>query len=145
MDARRERQPGAGRCLGNIVERSLKATISLRTLGERYMSDIQELQRKIVEFRDARNWAQFHNPKDIALCLSIEASELLELFLWKRPEEAAPERVREELADVLYSVLLLAKHYEIDLPEALNEKLVKNAEKYPVDQSWGSNKKYSER
>jgi NTP pyrophosphatase (non-canonical NTP hydrolase) len=109
------------------------------------MSDIQDLQRRIIEFRDARNWGQFHNPKDLALCLSVEAAELLELFLWKKPDEADPSRIREELADVLYSVLLLAKEYEIDLVSALKEKLAKNAEKYPIESSWGSNKKYTEK
>jgi NTP pyrophosphatase (non-canonical NTP hydrolase) len=109
------------------------------------MSEIRELQRKIIEFRDARNWAQFHNPKDVAVCLSVEAAELLELFLWKKPEEANVTSVTEELADVFYSVLLLADHYKIDLVSALTEKLKKNAEKYPVDASWGSNKKYTER
>ena len=109
------------------------------------MSEIYDLQQRIIEFRDARNWAQFHNPKDIALCLSVEAAELLELFLWKQPRDADPARVREELADVFYSVLLLAKEYEIDLASALKEKLAKNAEKYPIESSWGSNKKYTEK
>ena len=123
------------------------ANLFLRKVFTRvhYMSDIQDLQRRIIEFRDARNWAQFHNPKDIALCLSVEAGELLELFLWKKPEEADPTRIQEELADVYYSVLLLAKQYEIDLASALTDKLAKNSEKYPIESSWGSNKKYTER
>lgn len=108
------------------------------------MGDIAELQKKITEFRDARNWAQFHNGKDIALCLSVEAAELLELFLWKKAEDVNVSRLQEELADTFYSVLLLAEHYKIDLSHALLEKLAKNAEKYPVDKSWGNNKKYSD-
>ena len=69
--------------------------------------DVDRLIRQIVEFRDKRNWAQFHNPKDLALGLSIEAAELNELFLWKKPEEADPARVREELADILIFALML--------------------------------------
>jgi NTP pyrophosphatase (non-canonical NTP hydrolase) len=109
------------------------------------MGEIDDLQQRIIEFRDARNWAQFHNPKDIAVCLSVEAAELLELFLWKKPEEADPDRIKEELADVFYSVLLLAKEYKLDLASALKEKLAKNAQKYPVESSWGSNRKYTEK
>lgn len=108
------------------------------------MSEIAELQQRILQFRDARDWAQYHNPKDLAVCLSVEAAELLELFLWKQPAEAPKERVREELADVLYSVLLLAKQYDIDLYQAMLDKLAQNEAKYPVGKSSGSNKKYSE-
>jgi NTP pyrophosphatase (non-canonical NTP hydrolase) len=108
------------------------------------MSDIKELQQKIIEFRDARNWAQYHNSKDLALCLSIEASELLELFLWKKAEEADPEKLRAELADVFYSVLLLARENNIDLKQALLDKLTVNEKKYPIEKSWGSNKKYTD-
>src|SRR5262245_4196129 len=107
------------------------------------MSDIQDLQRRILHFRDERNWAQFHTPKDVAMCLSIEAAELLELFLWKKPDETPElERVREELADVLYSALLLASQFEIDVHKAVVDKLEKNALKYPVADSWGKNHKY---
>jgi NTP pyrophosphatase (non-canonical NTP hydrolase) len=108
------------------------------------MSDIKELQEKILKFRDARNWAQYHNSKDLALCLSIEASELLELFLWKDSSQADPHKLRAELADVFYSVLLLAKENDIDLKQALIDKLAENEKKYPVETSWGSNKKYSD-
>jgi NTP pyrophosphatase (non-canonical NTP hydrolase) len=109
------------------------------------MGDIEELQDRIVAFRDARNWAQFHNSKDLALCLSIEAGELLELFLWRKPEEAEQNKLAAELADVFYSVLLLARHNNIDLKQALLDKLEENAKKYPVESSWGSNKKYTDR
>ncbi|MFN4895538.1 MAG: nucleotide pyrophosphohydrolase [Pseudomonadota bacterium] len=108
------------------------------------MSDLAELQKRMVEFRDARNWAQFHNAKDLAVCLSIEAAELLELFLWKQPKEASKERVSEELADVLGALLLIAKEYDIDLFQAMIDKIAKNEVKYPVEKSRGSNKKYSE-
>lgn len=106
------------------------------------MSEIEDLQRRILAFRDERNWAQFHTPKDVAMCLSIEAAELLELFLWKKPQDMPElERVREELADVLYSALLLASQFQIDVHRAVVDKLAKNAEKYPVAESWGSNQK----
>lgn len=108
------------------------------------MSDIDNLKRLVLEFRDARNWGQFHNGKDLAECLVIEATELLELFLWKKAEEVDVSRLREELADVFNSVLLLADRYHIDLKDALTEKLAQNAAKYPIEKSWGSNKKYSE-
>jgi NTP pyrophosphatase (non-canonical NTP hydrolase) len=108
------------------------------------MSEIADLQKRILAFRDARNWAQFHTPKDLAMCISVEAAELLELFLWKPPGEAPIERVREELADVLGAVLLLAKEFNIDLHQAMVDKLAQNEAKYPVEKSSGSNKKYSE-
>lgn len=97
-----------------------------------------------IAFRDERDWAQFHNPKDLALGLSIEAAELNELFLWKQPEEADPAKVREELADVFGFALLMAHHYGFDIREIVEEKLAKNAAKYPVEKSKGSNKKYTE-
>ncbi len=108
------------------------------------MSELRDLQQRAIEFRDARNWAQFHNPKDLAICLNVEASELAELFLWKKPEEVEVAKLKDELSDVLHSVLLLAKHYEVDLYQAFLEKLEKNAQKYPIEKSWGSNKKYTE-
>lgn len=108
------------------------------------MDIIKELQDKIIEFRDARDWAKFHNPKDVAIDLSVEASELLELFLWKKPEEASKERIKEELADVIYCSLLLAREYNFDIREIVLDKLKKNAEKYPVDKARGSRKKYNE-
>jgi NTP pyrophosphatase (non-canonical NTP hydrolase) len=108
------------------------------------MSDIAELQDKIIQFRDARNWKQFHNSKDLALCLNVEASELLELFLWRAPEEVDQGKLRAELADVFYAVLLLARENGIDLKEALITKLAENECKYPVEKSWGSNRKYND-
>lgn len=108
------------------------------------MSDLDELVQKWIAFRDERDWAQFHNPKDLALGLSIEAAELNELFLWKKPEEADTEKVREELADVFGFALLMAHHYGFDIREIVEEKMAKNAAKYPVEKSRGSNKKYTE-
>ena len=106
--------------------------------------DVDRLIRQIVEFRDQRNWAQFHNPKDLALGLSIEAAELNELFLWKKPEEADPARVREELADILIFALMLLEKYGLNLEEIVQEKLAANAEKYPADKARNSAAKYTD-
>jgi NTP pyrophosphatase (non-canonical NTP hydrolase) len=106
--------------------------------------DIQAITEALVDFRDERDWAQFHNPKDLAAALSIEAGELLECFLWKAHGEADDARVKEELADVLAFALLLAEHYKWDVKQIVQEKMVKNAEKYPVHKARGSAKKYNE-
>jgi NTP pyrophosphatase (non-canonical NTP hydrolase) len=108
------------------------------------MKSWKDIQKKLITFRDARNWAQFHNPKDLALALSIEAAELNELYLWKKPEEAKVEKVKEELADVFAYALLLADKYDFDINEIILEKIKKNAAKYPVDLSKGTAKKYTE-
>jgi dCTP diphosphatase len=114
------------------------------------MANLDTLTRQIVEFRDERDWSQFHNPKDVALSLVLEATELLEIFQWKEGvavANAAHERkqdVANELADVLYWTLLMAHDLKIDLPSALNAKLEANASKYPVAKAKGSSKKYTE-
>jgi NTP pyrophosphatase (non-canonical NTP hydrolase) len=102
------------------------------------------LKRELVKFRNERDWEQFHNPKDLALALSIESAELNELFLWKSSEEADLERIKEELADVFAYSILLAEKYNLDINEIVLSKLKKNAEKYPVDKSKGTAKKYNE-
>lgn len=111
------------------------------------MSDIKILTDELVKFRDARNWSQFHNTKDLALALSIEAAELNELFLWKTTAEAEkvdPQRLKEELADILaYSLLLAAKH-GFDVKEIVLSKIKKNNEKYPVEKSRGTATKYNQ-
>jgi len=107
----------------------------------------QEMDRviqRLRQFRDERNWQQFHNPKDLSLALSIEASELLEAFLWKAPEAADPEKVKEELADVLAYALLLCDTYNFDIEKIILEKIDKNEEKYPVHKAKGTAKKYNE-
>lgn len=106
--------------------------------------DIDLLIRQILEFRDKRNWAQFHNAKDLALGLSIEAAELNELFLWKKPEDADPARVREELADVLIYSLLLLEKYGLDFEEIVRKKLAVNDAKYPVEKARNSAAKYTD-
>lgn len=108
------------------------------------MTDLEALTERILAFRDARDWKQFHNPKDLAIALSVEAAEVLELFRFKTPEEARLATLPDELADVLYFVLLLAHEAEVDLMEALAEKMAKNEAKYPVALSRGKNLKYSE-
>lgn len=108
------------------------------------MSDIQQLTEAILQFRDERDWKQYHNPKDLALLLNVEAGELLEAFLWKQPGEADPKAVRAELADVIYAALLLAHELKLDVREIVLEKMEENKRKYPVEKARGSNKKYDE-
>ena len=108
------------------------------------MSEFRELMDALVQFRDARDWAQFHNPKDLAIALSTEAGELLECFLWKQPHEAKTEKIRVELADVIAYALLLAHECNLDVTEIVEEKIRRNAEKYPVDKAKGNAKKYDE-
>lgn len=114
------------------------------------MSDLIELQNRIVTFRENRDWKQFHNPKDLAISLVLEATELLEHFQWKTTDEfqehlsTNKEAVSDELADVLYWVLLMAHDLGIDLNKALTLKMKKNEAKYPVSKSKGTHKKYSE-
>lgn len=98
----------------------------------------------LKKFRDDRDWKQFHNAKDLALALSIESSELLEAFLWKSPEEADLEKVKEELADVFSYALLLADHYELDAQQIVLDKIEINKKKYPISKAKGTAKKYTE-
>lgn len=107
-------------------------------------SDIQEIMDQIVSFTQDRDWEQFHNGKDLALALSIEASELNEAFLWKRAEDVNINKVKEELADVMNYAFLLANKYNLDIKEIILEKLKKNAEKYPINKSKGNAKKYTD-
>lgn len=108
------------------------------------MGEFNELIQKIRAFRDERDWQQFHNSKDLALALSIEASELLELFLWKGNEDANPDKLKEELADVFMYALLLADKQGLDVRQIVEDKMKRNNEKYPVDKAKGSAKKYNE-
>lgn len=108
------------------------------------MSDLDQIIHELVAFRDARDWKQFHNPKDLTLALSIEANELLEQFLWKNATEADVEKIKYELADVFAYALLLANHYEFDISSIIREKIELNGKKYPVDKAKGTAKKYDE-
>ena len=108
------------------------------------MDDIKAVTEALHQFRDERDWAQFHNPKDLALALNIEAGELLETFLWKSPELADAEKVKEELADVFTFAFLLAEKYGFDVKQIVLEKMEKNALKYPISKSKGIAKKYTD-
>lgn len=108
------------------------------------MATIEELKARVVAFRDERDWQQFHNPKDLAINISLEASELLAEFLWKSPEEATRGNVQDELADIVIGALLLAEHYGFDLNAIVTEKLEKTANKYPVEKAKGRREKYTE-
>lgn len=108
------------------------------------MSEIDALTQKLVEFRNERDWAQFHNSKDLAVALSIEASELLELFLWKGNEEVNKEKLEDELADVLAYCLLLAEKHQLSISGIVEAKIDKNRLKYPVDKSKGNSTKYTD-
>lgn len=108
------------------------------------MGEINQLTEAILRFRNDRDWAQFHNAKDLAAGLSIEAGELLEQFLWKQPKDADPAKVRAELADVLIFALLLAHEQKIDLNQAIRDKLAENSAKYPVDKAKGRSTKYDQ-
>jgi len=114
--------------------------------------NIHGMKEKVKEFCDARDWDQFHNAKELAIALSIEVSELLEIFRWKTPQEVEDlfknekkkEDIQDEMADVLYFLVRIAQIYDIDLTDALDKKMEKNEQKYPVEKAKGSNKKYNE-
>ena len=108
------------------------------------MTDIDTITLKLKEFRDARDWGQFHNPKDLALAINVEAGELLELFLWKDAGDAKIERVKEELADIFSFAFLLAEKYGLDVKGIILEKIASNEKRYPVEKSKGNAKKYNE-
>jgi NTP pyrophosphatase (non-canonical NTP hydrolase) len=111
---------------------------------------LHELQAIIRKFCDERDWDQFHNPKDLSISLALEAAEVMEHFQWKSPAEMVEHvtshksEVGEELVDVLFQVLLMANKLDIDLADAFQVKMKKNAAKYPVEKARGSHKKYTE-
>ncbi len=111
------------------------------------MSEINEILEALLKFRDDRDWAQFHNSKDLALALMIEAAELNELFLWKNGKEAEAvdkNRLKEELADVFAYAFLLAHKHNLDIRQIVLDKIKINAEKYPVDKARGRADKYTD-
>ena len=111
------------------------------------MSEFRELMDALVQFRDARDWAQFHDTKNLAVALSIEAAELNELFLWKdssASEAVDQEKIKEELADVFAYAFLLAEKHQLDVKQIVMNKIKRNAEKYPVSKSKGKATKYTE-
>ena len=115
-------------------------------------TSISTLKDRVAKFRDERDWLKFHNPKDLAIALSIESAELEELFLWKENVSASEirkdgkqfRRVKEEVADILIYLLSLSNVLAVDLSKSVDEKLELNARKYPVSKSKGSNKKYDQ-
>ncbi len=113
---------------------------------------IGRLKREVISFRDERNWQKFHDPKNLSMALSVETSELQELFLWKSEDqigelllsESGGRRVREELADIFIYLLYISERCGIDLSDAVLDKIKINRKKYPVDKSYDSNRKYTE-
>ncbi|HHU90967.1 MAG TPA: nucleotide pyrophosphohydrolase [Clostridiaceae bacterium] len=106
-----------------------------------------ETIQMVIDFRDARDWAQFHNPKDLAISISLEAAELLEVFQWSGTDCKCfdkIERIKEELADVLNYCILMADACNLDMNEIIREKVIKNNEKYPVNKAKGISDKYNE-
>ncbi len=114
------------------------------------MHEIQQVVNQIRAFRDARDWMQFHHPKDMAVGLAIEAAELMELFLWKNDQEQTKivelkrEQIEDEIADIGMFLLELADNLNVDLLSAIEAKIEKNAQKYPVEKSKGRSVKYTE-
>jgi len=107
----------------------------------------QETTEKILSFRNERNWSQFHNPKDLAISVSLEAAELLECFQWSGSDTEVTsklEAMKEELSDIFIYSILLADRLKINLDEVIQAKIAKNAEKYPVEKSFGKSSKYTE-
>jgi len=108
------------------------------------MKETEEITQALLEFRNKRDWEQFHNPKDLALAISIESAELLELFLWRNADEANTVKVKEELADIFSFAFLLAEKYRFNVKDIVLDKIKINATKYPIDKAKGSAKKYNE-
>ena len=111
------------------------------------MNDISELTQKLIQFRDEREWKQFHDSKNLATAISIEAAELNEIFLWKSSQESEDvdkQKIKEELADVLAYSLLLAEKHGFDVKEIILDKMEQNKKKYPVEKSKGKYTKYTE-
>lgn len=107
----------------------------------------KETIEQVLKFRDDRNWKQFHNPKDLAISISLEAAELLEVFQWSASDvecNSKIDKVKEELADVLNYCILMADACGLDMDEIVQEKIKRNNEKYPVDKAKNSAKKYDE-
>lgn len=105
---------------------------------------MDKIIHRLRQFNNDRDWEQFHDAKNLALSLSIEAAELNEAFLWKRAEEANIEKVKEELADVFINAFMLADKFQFDVEEICMNKILKNEAKYPIEKSKGNAKKYNE-
>ncbi|MCG9971158.1 nucleotide pyrophosphohydrolase [Christiangramia crocea] len=108
------------------------------------MTELQEMTKALISFRDERDWKQFHNSKDLAIAINSEASELLDLFLWKEKEDFDLDKLKEELADIFAFCLLLAEKHNLNVRDIVLDKIKLNGEKYPVDKSKGTAKKYTD-
>lgn len=109
--------------------------------------DFEEATRKAIAFRNERDWTQFHNPKDLAISVSLEAAELLEIFQWSGTDlevKAKADRAKDELADVAIYCIYLADALDVDIASAISDKIDKDAEKYPVEKAKGNARKYTE-
>lgn len=120
-------------------------------MAKKNVVTLKQLEKKVIDFRDSRDWKQFNNQKDMALSLALEAAEVLEHFQWKVTAEEIEEyakvhkkQIGEELADVLYWVLTMNHDLGIDMVDAFEKKMVKNAKKYPLKKSKGRPNKYTE-
>ena len=107
-------------------------------------TELHQIIERIKTFTKERDWEQFHNAKDLALALSIEASELNECFLWKSADQGNIEKIKDELADILIYAILFSDKYNFDLKELIIEKIEKNEQKYPIEKAKGNAKKYTE-
>jgi NTP pyrophosphatase (non-canonical NTP hydrolase) len=112
---------------------------------------IAELQQKAASFINERNWRQFHGAKNLSMAITLEAAELMEIFTWARDQKEAAqlveekkEAVKHELADIVFATLVFCDEFNIDLSEAIIEKIAHNAKKYPIEKAKGMNKKYNE-
>ncbi len=135
----------------NVESLQLRGQSIAGGIRNKHMSDIKKLTELVVKFRDERDWKQFHNPKDQAISLALEAAEVLEHFQWKSREEIEEylrsekmEDLADELADVLWWVLLMTNDFQIDLANALERKVEKTAKKYPVEKAKGRHTKYTD-
>ncbi len=111
------------------------------------MTDYDRIIKKLIDFRNERDWEQFHDARNLSLALMLEAAELNELFLWKKEEQIKDidvDRLKEELADVLVYAFFLAEKYNLDIFQIVEEKMIRNGQKYPREKAKGTAKKYTE-
>ncbi|MDD4827928.1 MAG: nucleotide pyrophosphohydrolase [Bacteroidales bacterium] len=111
------------------------------------MTDYDRIIKKLIDFRNERDWEQFHDARNLSLALMLEAAELNELFLWKKEDQIKDidvDRLKEELADVLVYAFFLAEKYNLDIFQIVEEKMIRNGQKYPREKAKGTAKKYTE-
>lgn len=119
-------------------------------MASKEILDVESTKKMFADFAKEREWEQFHSPKNISMALSVEASELMEIFQWmdsdasRNLDEKTTQKVKDEVADVLLYTIRMADLLKIDLGEAITDKMEQNAQKYPVEKSRGNSKKYTE-